>query len=106
GKIERLDAVAGRHRIVAVSLQQIVEELHVELVVLHDHHGLRHCRASEMERLPASAPQPPDLNLGETFPHPPPFAREGIGARYHICVRQQRLTSAIAPTSAETLRKR
>jgi hypothetical protein len=27
-----------------VGFQKIVEELHVELVILHDHHGLRHCR--------------------------------------------------------------
>jgi hypothetical protein len=36
-----------------VSLQQIVEELHVELVVLHDHHGLRHARPSEIDAVPA-----------------------------------------------------
>src|SRR5215831_6600916 len=35
---------------VAISLQQIVEELHVELVVLHDHHGLRRCRPSVKRR--------------------------------------------------------
>src|SRR5215468_2035270 len=35
---------------VAISLQQIMEELHVELVVLHDHHGLRLCRPSVKRR--------------------------------------------------------
>src|SRR5262249_47197723 len=49
GKIERLDAVARADGVVAVSLQQLVEELHVELIVLHDHHGLRHCRPSEID---------------------------------------------------------
>jgi hypothetical protein len=34
-----------------VSLQQVVEELHVELIVFHDHDGLRHPRPS---RRPAS----------------------------------------------------
>src|SRR5262249_44259530 len=42
GEVERLDAVAGTERLVAVRLQQIVEELHVELVVLHDQDGLGH----------------------------------------------------------------
>src|SRR5262245_15791379 len=50
GEIECLDAVARADGMVAVSLQQIVEELHVELVVLHDHHGLRHCRPSVKRR--------------------------------------------------------
>ena len=42
GEIERLDAVAGADRVVAVRLQQVVEELHVELVVLHDQNRLGH----------------------------------------------------------------
>src|ERR1041384_8382241 len=41
-EIERLDTVAGTDRLVAVSFQEIVEELHVQLVVLHDQDGLRH----------------------------------------------------------------
>ena len=36
GEIERLDAVAGAEGLIAVGFQQVVEELHVELVVLHD----------------------------------------------------------------------
>jgi hypothetical protein len=40
---------------VAVSLQQVVEELHVELVVLHDHHGLRCSGPSEFKRRVISA---------------------------------------------------
>ena len=39
-EIERLDAVAGTTVSVAMCLQQIVEELHIELIVLHDHYGL------------------------------------------------------------------
>src|SRR5262245_39159744 len=42
GEIECLDAVARADGMVAISLQQIVKELHVELVVLHDHYCLRH----------------------------------------------------------------
>src|SRR5947208_10003282 len=42
GQIERFDAIAGADRVIAVRLQQIVEELHVELVILHNHHGLGH----------------------------------------------------------------
>ena len=41
-QIERLDAVAGADGVVAVRFQQIVEELHVELVVFHDQNGLGH----------------------------------------------------------------
>src|SRR5262249_25786166 len=37
---------------------------------------------------------------------PSHLTAEGIGVRRHVCFRAQRLTSAIAPTSAETLRKR
>ncbi len=33
-----------------MSLQQVVEELHVELIVLHNHHGLRHSGPSELKR--------------------------------------------------------
>src|SRR5271169_4730807 len=42
GEIEGLDAVARRHRVVTVGFQQIVEELHIELVVLHDQDGFGH----------------------------------------------------------------
>src|SRR5262249_3027968 len=52
-EIERLDAVAGGDGLVAVRFQQVVEELHVELVVLHDHDGLRHPPTFQ-----ASAPMP------------------------------------------------
>src|SRR5215467_4256200 len=52
-EIECLDTVAGRDRLVAVRFQQVVEELHVELVVLHDHDGLRHPPTFQ-----ASAPMP------------------------------------------------
>ena len=42
GQVERLDAVAGAERSVAVRLLQVVEELHVELVVFHDQDGFGH----------------------------------------------------------------
>src|SRR6516164_3730412 len=41
-KLKRLDPVARGYRAVALRLQQIVEQLHVELIVLHDHHRLGH----------------------------------------------------------------
>src|ERR1700688_4519501 len=41
-EIERLDPIAGADGLVAVRLQEVVEELHIQLVVLHDQDGLRH----------------------------------------------------------------
>src|ERR1035441_7711193 len=41
-EIERLDAVAGADGQVAMRFQEVVEELHIQLVVLHDQDGLRH----------------------------------------------------------------
>src|SRR5215471_4090403 len=41
-KLERLNSAARPYRVVAVRLQQVMEELHVELVVLHDEHSLGH----------------------------------------------------------------
>src|SRR5205823_6584279 len=38
-EIERLDAVAGARGLIAVRFQQVAEQLHVELVVLHDQDG-------------------------------------------------------------------
>src|SRR5262249_10717671 len=64
GEIECLDAVARADGMVAVSLQQIVEELHVELVVLHDHHGLRHCRPSVKRRAISATAELAVISLG------------------------------------------
>src|SRR5579871_3676500 len=41
-KIERLDAIARADRAIAMGFQQVVEELHIELIVLHDQDGLGH----------------------------------------------------------------
>ena len=41
-EIERLDPIAGADGVVTVRFEKIVEELHIELVVLHDQDGLRH----------------------------------------------------------------
>src|SRR5690348_4403757 len=41
-EVQCLDTVAGTDGLVAVRFQQIVEELHIELVVLHDQDGLGH----------------------------------------------------------------
>src|ERR1700688_807802 len=41
-KIERLDPVAGADGLVAMRFQEVVEELHIQLVVFHDQDGLRH----------------------------------------------------------------
>jgi hypothetical protein len=40
GELERIEAAPRLQRLVAMRIQQIVEELHVELVVFHDQHGL------------------------------------------------------------------
>src|SRR5262249_22007031 len=39
GNLQSFDAAAGLQRLIAVSVQEIVKELHVELIVLHDQHG-------------------------------------------------------------------
>src|SRR6185437_4334853 len=55
-EVERLDAVPGSDRSVAMGLQEVVEELHVELVVFHDQDGFRHVsRPSSPRRLPAAS---------------------------------------------------
>src|SRR6476620_8806883 len=41
-QIKRLETIAGTGCLIAVRLQQIAKELHVELVVLHDQDGFRH----------------------------------------------------------------
>src|SRR5947209_13391177 len=41
-EIERLDPVAGSDGLITVRLQQVMEELHVELIVLHDQDSLGH----------------------------------------------------------------
>src|SRR5258705_5071380 len=55
GEIERVDAVVRADGVVAVNLQQVAEELHVKLIVLHDHHGLRHSGPSDLKRRTISA---------------------------------------------------
>ena len=42
GEIDRLDAALRLDRRVAMGFQQIVEKLHVELVILDDEHGFGH----------------------------------------------------------------
>src|SRR5262245_8697467 len=70
GEIEHIEAVARADGAVAVGLQQVVEELHVELVVLDDHYCLRHlspsgksaheprCAAGRAPRLRTSSADP------------------------------------------------
>src|ERR1700687_5642549 len=41
-EIDRLEPVAGLDDVVTVGFKQIVEELHIELIVFHDQHRLRH----------------------------------------------------------------
>ena len=41
-KIHRVDPVAGADGLIAMRLQKIVEELHIELIVLHDQDSLGH----------------------------------------------------------------
>ena len=51
GEVQGLDAVPGADRGVAMRLQEILEELHVQLVVFDDQYGLAH----QSYRLPAAA---------------------------------------------------
>src|ERR1700749_5053733 len=51
-EIERLHAVASLDDRIATRFKQIVEELHVELVVFDDHHGLRHAASLGTNALP------------------------------------------------------
>src|SRR6516165_9476744 len=55
GEIEHIEAVARAYGMVPVSLQHVVEELHVELMVLYDHHCLRYFGLSELKRRAISA---------------------------------------------------
>jgi hypothetical protein len=41
-EVERLDPIASANGVVTVRFEQIVEELHVELIVFHDQDGLWH----------------------------------------------------------------
>jgi hypothetical protein len=44
-KIERLDSVARAYGLVTMGFQQVVKELHIELVVFHDHDSFGHSPA-------------------------------------------------------------
>jgi hypothetical protein len=44
-QVEGFDAVTGTDRGVAMGFQQIVEELHIELVVLHNQDSFGHPRS-------------------------------------------------------------
>jgi hypothetical protein len=60
-KIERLDAVAGSDNVIAMRFQQIVEELHVQFVVLDDQDGLSHLPPhfpKSAVSMPAASPGP------------------------------------------------
>jgi hypothetical protein len=54
GEIDHLEAVARTDGAVAVGFQQVVEELHVQLVVLHDHYCLRHLSRRAAGAFPSS----------------------------------------------------
>lgn len=53
-------AAAGLHGRVAMGLQQIVEELHIQLIVFHDHHGLGHADFR-------SRPEQPDRIYSQSY---------------------------------------
>ena len=42
GKIHSVDSIAGADGLIAMGLQKIVEELHIELIVLHDQDSFGH----------------------------------------------------------------
>src|SRR5205085_11242942 len=61
-EIQRVNAVARADGLVAMCLQQVVEELHVELVVLHDQDGFGHPAPPAVPArlpLPVSKPERP-----------------------------------------------
>src|SRR5262245_20610298 len=58
GEIGHLEAVASADSAVPVGFQQVVEELHVELVVLHDQYCLRHLSLSAQESRARRGPVP------------------------------------------------
>src|ERR1019366_1040200 len=72
-EIKRLETVAGTGGLIAVRLQQIAKELHIELVVLHDQDGFCH-------------PAPPIRNQ-ETHP------ARGAGRTHHN-IPKMRLTAS------------
>jgi len=49
-EFDRLDAAAGLDDPTAPRLDEVVEELHVELVVLYDQHGFDHGKIQEKRR--------------------------------------------------------
>src|SRR4029077_7932830 len=54
-KLDRLDSVARAHGVVAVCLQQVVEELHIKLVVFHDQHGFSQSQIPSLPQCPGCA---------------------------------------------------
>src|SRR5215204_4470377 len=60
GELERLDAVAGLQGGVAMRLEEVVEELHIELVVLDDENGFLHdgCPAGPKASRARPSPRP------------------------------------------------
>ena len=69
--VERFQAVAGLQRLVAVGVEQVVEELHVELVVLDDQDRLGHrLRLRRFDR-PMMGDLGPIRHGAESGSHPP-----------------------------------
>ena len=66
-EIERLNAISRPDGLITVGLQQVVKELHVELVVFHDHDGLSHPRPSSSPdtRQSPTGPSPPDPDIDQ-----------------------------------------
>src|SRR5215217_4698082 len=58
GELERLDAVAGLQGGVAMRLEEVVEELHIELVVLDDENGFLHDGCPAGPRASRARPSP------------------------------------------------
>jgi hypothetical protein len=73
-KIQRLDTVAGTDGAVAMCFQQIVEELHVKLVVLHDQDSLGHSalRLPHLRRVAQGqlTTSPPGARMGRMLVKP------------------------------------
>src|SRR5215469_7906951 len=80
-KIKRLNTVARADRVVTVGFQQIVEELHVELVVLHDQDGLGH---SPNPSAPPAPTFPSDRPMRSAAAEPAGFDRVTVAHSIRI----------------------
>src|SRR3546814_17028278 len=73
-----LDAVARLQRPVAMGFQKVVEQLHIELVVLDDEHCLRHTTSSEHAGRPKRPVRCPLQSRSEARSEERRVGKEGV----------------------------